>query len=95
MALCHLLLGQGEAAVDWARRAVRSDPDNARARQRLVAALGSVGSPEAAGEFEALRELQPGFDAAYVSATYPFRREADRARFVGGLSAAGWSPETG
>jgi len=91
IAVCHLLMGDDDAAVAMARRAVKSDPSNARARQRLVATLGQAGSEEARAELKILMRDQPGFDIAYVDATYPFRRPEDRDRFVAGLRNAGWS----
>lgn len=90
IALCHLLLGDDDAAVELARRAVESDATNARARQRLVAALGSAGAPDAASALDGLLRSQPGFDQGYIESTYPFRRPEDRERFLDGLEGAGW-----
>lgn len=90
IALCHLLLDEREEAIEMARRAVASDPESARAAQRLVAVLGHFGSEDASRQLEVLRRLQPGLDLAYIDATYPFRRSEDRERFLHGLEAAGW-----
>ena len=85
------MMDDDDAAVEMAQRAVRSDPSNARARQRLAAALGQAGADEAGRELDALMKVHPGFDIEYLDATYPFRRSQDRDRFVRGLERAGWS----
>jgi TolB-like protein len=88
--LCHLLLGEFAEAISTAEAAVRAQPGNVRARQRLVAALCLNGADErartAAGE---LSKLQPTLDEAYIDDTYPFMIPEERDRFVGALRASG------
>jgi TolB-like protein/Flp pilus assembly protein TadD len=93
LALCHLLLGQAEEAAELARRAVAEQPENARAWQRLAAALAEAGrDDEARAACRELRRLQPGLSLAALAPTYPFRRRADLERFLSALGRAGLEP---
>ena len=88
--LCHLLLGNFDEAVSTAEKAVRTQPGNVRARQRLVAALSLGGLHERARmEAAELARLQPTLDVAYIDDTYPFMLAEQRDQFVGALSASG------
>jgi tetratricopeptide (TPR) repeat protein len=94
LALNHLIMGDAGKAAGFARRAIDDAPDNVRAHQRLVAALGHA-DDHAATE-AALNDLltrQPDVCIEDLVPTYPFRREEDWQVFSGGLRAAG-VPET-
>ena len=88
--LCHLLLGNLDEAISIAEVAVRAQPGNVRARQRLVAALSLRGLAEKAtiAAME-LSRLQPKLDIAYIDDTYPFMLPQERERFIAGLRGAG------
>ena len=88
--LCHLLLGDLDQAIASAETAVRTQPSNVRARQRLVAALSLSGLADRAKTAAAeLTRLQPTLDIAYIDDTYPFMLPEERDRFVGSLRASG------
>ncbi len=88
--LCHLLLGNLDEAISTAEKAVRTQPGNVRARQRLVAALSLRGLDDRARAAAIeLSRLQPALDIAYIDDTYPFMLSDERDRFVGALRAAG------
>ena len=90
LALCYLLLGNDEEAIDWAGKAVTTHPDYVRGRQRLVAALGVAGRGEEAEKALAeLLKLQPDFSIDYVRSTYPFKNPQHLDILIGGLLAAG------
>ena len=58
--LCHLLLGNLDEAISTAETAVRAQPGNVRARQRLVAALSLAGLAERAmAAASELSRMQP------------------------------------
>src|SRR5262245_23805810 len=91
LSLSHLLLDDVDGAVAAATDAVDRAPENVRAHQRLVAALGHTArEAEARAGLEKLLHLQPDFSDAYVRATYPFRLAEHRALFNEGLRKAGW-----
>jgi len=88
--LCHFLNGNLEQAILTAERAVRMQPANVRARQRLVAALQAQGlADRAQSAASELAKMQPGFDIAYIDDTYPFMLPEQRDRFVDALHGAG------
>jgi len=93
LALCNLLVHDLEAAVDYGRKAIQSNPADVRARQRLVSALGHQSDAIAAAELKELLRLQPGFSMEYIKATYPFRREDHLDYFLEGLDKAGWESD--
>jgi adenylate cyclase len=87
--LCHFLVGDLNAAIATAENAVRTQPGNVRARQRLVAALSAQGFEDRARTAAAeLAKMQPGLDIAYIEDTYPFMLPDQRAHFVNALRAA-------
>jgi adenylate cyclase len=89
-ALCHLLMGETEAAATLAAKAVQMQPANVRARQRLVAALALLGrDSEARAAMAELLRLQPDLGVAYIEATYPFAIASERELFVAALRRAG------
>lgn len=88
--LCHLLIGNFDKAIATAESAVRVQPGNVRARQRLVAGLSLRGSDDAARTAaQELSRLQPGLDVAYIDETYPFMLPDERDKFVGALRRFG------
>ena len=87
--LCHLLLDNLDEAISTAEKAIRIQPGNVRARQRLVAALSLRGLSEWARAAAAeLSRLQPTLDVAYIDDTYPFMLSHERKRFIDALRAA-------
>jgi adenylate cyclase len=87
--LCHLLLGNFDEAISLAQTAIRVQPGNVRARQRLVAGLSLRGlDGEARAAAVELSRLQPTLDVAYIDDTYPFMLAEQREQFVAGLQAA-------
>ena len=88
--LCHLLIGNFDKAIATAENAVRVQPGNVRARQRLVAGLSLRGLDDAARTAaQELSRLQPGLDVAYIDETYPFMLPDERDKFVGALRRFG------
>ena len=84
--LCHLLLDNLDEAISTAERAIRIQPGNVRARQRLVAALSLRGLSDAARAAAVeLSRLQPTLDVAYIDDTYPFMLSDERQRFIDAL----------
>lgn len=89
LSLCHLILGDADTAANLARRALDEDPDNVRAHQRLVAALGHLDDPDATRKARvALVLRQPDIHVAAIATTYPFRRPEHAMRFAEGLLRA-------
>jgi len=87
--LCHLLLDNLGEAISTAEKAIRIQPGNVRARQRLVAALSLRGLGDAARAAAAeLSRLQPTLDVAYIDDTYPFMLSHERERFIEALRSA-------
>ena len=78
-----------EAAVDAARRVIRSYPDYPRPYPWLAAGLGQLGRIDEAREaLEKARSVAPPtFD---MSARAPWRRPEDHAHMLEGLRKAGW-----
>jgi TolB-like protein len=88
--LCHLLLGNFDEAISLADKAVRAQPANVRARQRLVAALNLRGQGDKARAAAVeLSRLQASLDVAYIDDTYPFLLPHERDLFLGALRASG------
>jgi tetratricopeptide (TPR) repeat protein len=84
--LCHLLLDDLDEAIATAEKALRIQPGNVRARQRLVAALSLRGfSDKAQAAATELSRLQPTLDIAYIDDTCPFMWSHERERFIGAL----------
>ncbi|HUK08987.1 MAG TPA: adenylate/guanylate cyclase domain-containing protein [Stellaceae bacterium] len=87
--LCHLLLDNLGEAISTAEKAIRIQPGNVRARQRLVAALSLRGLSDTARAAAAeLSRLQPTLDVAYIDDTYPFMLSHERERFIEALRSA-------
>jgi adenylate cyclase len=89
-ALCQFLLDDFQASRASAEKAVRLQPANVRARQRLVAALSALGlDHEARVAGVELMRLQPDLSLDHIDITYPFQSMAERDRFVAALQRAG------
>lgn len=90
MSLAHLLIGDLDQAVTYARRAISKFNGNSRAWERLTAALGLQGRID---EAEACLETMSGMSRApkraYLETTYPFRDPTHRETLMNGLAAAG------
>ena len=87
--LCQLLLDNLDEVIATAEKAIRIQPGNVRARQRLVAALSLSGSSDAARAAAVeLSRLQPALDVAYIDDTYPFLLSHERKRFIDALRSA-------
>ena len=85
-----MLIGNFDKAIATAESAVRVQPGNVRARQRLVAGLSLRGLDDAARTAaQELSRLQPGLDVAYIDETYPFMLPDERYKFVGALRRFG------
>jgi adenylate cyclase len=86
VAMCQFLLGDFQASRASAEKAVRMQPANVRARQRLVAALSALGlDDEAHAAAAALMRLQPDLTLDYIHSTYPFQSTVERDAFVAAL----------
>jgi adenylate cyclase len=79
------LSGDYAAAVEVAKRAIRSYPDFANPYRWLAAALGQLDQIEAAN-----RVLQQAIAISNVGRRNPWHRREDYAHFVEGLRKAGW-----
>ncbi|MAQ86425.1 MAG: hypothetical protein CMH12_25035 [Maritimibacter sp.] len=91
---CEMFLGNRETSVDAARQLFAMARDYARGIQRCVATFGWFDEPELAHRSLArLREIQPGFDRAYVLATYPYARQKDLEMMLAAFEKAGAFPD--
>jgi tetratricopeptide (TPR) repeat protein len=76
LSTCLLLGGNAAEAVEYSRKSMEADPNYARGRQRLIAALVGAGElTEAKHEYSILKEAMPAFSLDYVKRTYPFVHE--------------------
>jgi tetratricopeptide (TPR) repeat protein len=90
MGLWRLLMGEFDEARGHLDKALAANPKNLRARQRMVALLGSQGECEAArSELEDLVALGGPLTAEYVTASYPFQQAEHARLFASGLRRAG------
>jgi len=89
---CGLYLsGKYEAAVEVARRVVRSNPDYPLTYRWLAAALGQLGRTTEADEaLEKAIAIGPASFDMYVRQRVPWHRPEDHARMLEGLRKAGW-----
>lgn len=88
--VAYLFAGDIERAVTVGRRSVKANPAFTNGYKPLIAALGLARRrEEAAGFLRDLLLLEPGFTVSGFARAYPFRREADRDRYLAGLRAAG------
>ena len=91
LALGHYFCGEYEAAVEAAKRAIRSDPNYPNAYRWLAAALGQLGrSAEAKEALEKAMAVGPVSFDMYVRQRVPWHRPEDYAHMREGLRKAGW-----
>ena len=79
------LAGEYAAAVEIAKRAIRSYPDFANPYRWLAAALGQLDQID-----EANRVLQKAIAISNVGRRNPWHRPEDHAHMLEGLRKAGW-----
>ena len=80
-----------KAAVETAKRAIRSSPDYPNSYRWLAAALGQLGRIEEAKQaLEKAIAIAPASFDMYVSERVPWRRAEDHAHMIEGLRKAGW-----
>jgi adenylate cyclase len=80
-----------EAAVEAAKRAIRSYPDFPNTYRWLAAALGQMGrTAEAKEALERAIAIAPGSFDMYVRGRVPWMRPEDHAHMLEGLRKAGW-----
>jgi adenylate cyclase len=86
--------GKYEAAVEAAKRAIRSYPDFPNAYRWLAAALGQMGrTAEAKEALEQAIAIAPSLFDMYVRGRVPWTRPEDRAHMLDGLRKAGMPEE--
>jgi adenylate cyclase len=94
--LNHLALGlyfcrEYEAAIEAAKRAIRSYPNHPMAYRWLAAALGQVARIEEAREaLDKAVAIAPASFETYVRGQVPWFRPEDHAHWLEGLRKAGW-----
>jgi adenylate cyclase len=80
-----------EAAIEAAKRAIRSIPDFPNSYRWLAAALGQLGRIEEAKEvLEKAIAIAPASFDMYVRKRVPWMRPEDHAHMLEGLRKAGW-----
>jgi adenylate cyclase len=91
LALGLYFAGEYNAAVEAAKRAVRTNPDFPLAYRWLAAALGQLGrSAEAKEALERAIAIAPATFDMYVRQRVPWHRSEDYAHMLEGLRKAGW-----
>jgi adenylate cyclase len=89
-AWAHLSAGRFEEAAEWARRSADWNPAFADAHGVHASALGHLGRiEEARASLDVLTGLIRGVSLADQLSARPFRRPADRERYLTGLRKAG------
>jgi TolB-like protein/Tfp pilus assembly protein PilF len=79
-----------ERAVVVGRRAVNALPDFVNGYKPLIAALGHLGRRDEAKPYvDKLLSLEPNFTVERHGQVYPFKKAADRRRYLEGLRLAG------
>ena len=87
---CEMFVGNRERALEAARQLYAIAPDYARGLQRCVATFGYFDEAElAAAALKRLREIQPGFDEAYIRETYPYSKPEHLDVLLEGLRKVG------
>ena len=91
MALGLYFSREYEAALEAAKRAIRSHPDYPNTYRWLAAALGQAGrTAEAKEALERAVAIAPGSFDMYVRGRVPWMRPEDHAHMLEGLRKAGW-----
>jgi DNA-binding SARP family transcriptional activator/TolB-like protein/cytochrome c-type biogenesis protein CcmH/NrfG len=88
--IAYTFKGDYEQAATVGRRVVKANPNYSAAYKPLITALGHLGrSDEAQPYIRQLLALEPNFTVRRHGEVYPFRRDADRQRYLEGLRRAG------
>jgi adenylate cyclase len=88
------LSGEYDAAIEAAKRTIRSYPDREHDYRWLAAALGQVGRIEEAKEaLEKAIAIAPASFDRFVRTRVPWHRQEDHAHMLDGLRKAGWREE--
>jgi adenylate cyclase len=91
LALGHYFAREYEAAVEKAKRAIRSNPNYPLPYRWLAAALGQLGrTAEAKPALEKAITVAPALFDMYVRQRVPWHRPDDHAHMLEGLRKAGW-----
>jgi adenylate cyclase len=91
LAVGHYFCREYEAAVEAAKRVIRSYPDFPNTYRWLAAALGQAGQiEEARAALEKAIAVAPASFDMYVRGRVPWMRLEDHAHMVEGLRKAGW-----
>jgi adenylate cyclase len=91
VALGHYLLREYEAAIEVAKRGIRSNPDFPSTYRWLAAALGQIGrTAEAKDALKKAIAVAPASFDAFVRRRVPWHRPEDYAHMLEGLRKAGW-----
>jgi adenylate cyclase len=91
MALGFYFSREYAAAIETAKRGIRSYPDFPNTYRWLAAALGQLGRTEEAKEaLEKAIAIAPGSFDMYVRGRVPWMRPEDHAHMLEGLRKAGW-----
>jgi adenylate cyclase len=92
MAISHYLLGEYEAALDVADRAIRSHPEYPLFYRWRAASLGQLGRLEDARRaLDQAIAMSPTSFEIYVRDRVPWMRPEDHAHMLDGLRKAGWA----
>jgi adenylate cyclase len=91
VAVGHYFCREYEAAVEAAKRVIRSYPDYPLPYRWLAAALGQLGRGDEARQ--ALEKVTPASLDMYVRNRVPWMRPEDHAHMLEGLRKAGWRDE--
>jgi adenylate cyclase len=83
--------GEYDAAIEAAKRAIRSYPDFPNSYRWLAAALGQIGRIEEAKEvLQKAMDIVPASFQSSVRDRVPWMRPEDHAHMLEGLRKAGW-----
>jgi adenylate cyclase len=89
-AFCHFLLGNYDAALSWARKALYGNPGHLQVLGARAAALAELGrSDEAAKAAEEFLAHAPGLTIERHLRNFRWKNSADIARYRDGLARAG------
>jgi adenylate cyclase len=94
VAISYYLSREYDAAVDAAKRSIRSFPDFSNTYRWLAAALGQTGRIEEAKQaLETAITMAPVAFDMFVRRRVPWHRPEDHAHMLEGLRKAGWRAE--
>ena len=92
--LAHYYAREYEAAIEAAKRVIRSYPDHPLVYRWLAAALGQTGRiDEARAALAKAVAIAPASFDLYVRGRAPWHRPEDYAHMLDGLRKAGWSQD--